>query len=147
MHATCAGCGRGFEAQRKTARYCGSNCRVRAHRGTVAPIRAADPPDSTPPAVAEPRSPDPDPEGVDQELVAAARRELVAAGRLDSVLGQQALQLAARMCSAAPETGSAFAALSRELRAVMAEAVSDGEAQDDPVNDIDARRARKAAGA
>lgn len=72
---------------------------------------------------------------------AATRAELEAAGRLDSMLGQVALLLAERMCEF--DTGSGTAALSKELRAVMATAVQGAPAAADPVDELRARRDRK----
>jgi len=119
---TCASCGRQFEAQRSTARYCGSTCRSRAHRAPVVSVGQANP------------------------LREAVRQELEAAGRLETVLGQQALMLADRL-AAQGDTGSAVAALSRELRAVMEAALADAPAAADALDELAERRRRKAAGA
>ena len=105
-----------------------------------------------PPAPTEPSSepeqpsePAPSPDDV-PPLVAATRRELQAADRLDSVAGQQALKLAERMYGLF-DTGSAIAALSRELRAAMAEALKDAPRAGDSLDELAERRRRKAAGA
>lgn len=119
MDAQCAACGVAFEAQRATAKYCGATCRKRGNRrGEVVVLAAA-------PVVG---------------LVEATRGELAAAGRLDTVLGQQALTLAERITNPR-DTGSAIAALSRELSRVMAEAVK-GAAAADPLDELRARRDR-----
>jgi hypothetical protein len=89
---------------------------------------------------------DVDPASARPELVAAIEAELEAAGRLDTALGRQALRLAQRMHSEF-DTGSAIAALSRELRATMAEALKDATPVADPLDELAARRSRKAAGA
>lgn len=101
MDVTCAVCSKPFEAQNSRARYCSSTCRSRGNRAGLK--QAQDAPKS------------------DSGLVEATRRELEAAGRVDTALGQQALELAARLVSPL-STGAAVGALSKELRAVMAEA-------------------------
>jgi hypothetical protein len=131
----CAECGDPFEAKRSTAKYCGTTCRSRASVNrtsgkTVTPRRV------TPP-VELPVSP---------SLVESASRELEAAGRLDTVLGQQALLLAAQM-AAAKGSGSAAAALSRELRAVMDAALAGAPKAADSLDELAKRRERKASGA
>ncbi len=124
----CVVCGRPFQALRSTARYCDATCRQRAKRaGGVSPVAAL----PEPPTDAEP------------DLVAATRRELVRAKREDSVLGQQALALALRLSTGAADTGSAVASLSKELRAVMAEAMQGVPAAPDALDELMERRRRK----
>jgi hypothetical protein len=115
----CAICARPFEAKTNAARYCGSTCRNRKARGS-APIAET---------VAE--------------LPARTREQLDAVGRLNSVLGQQALRLAEQICV---ETGSSLAALNRELRATMAEALDGVPAAADPLDELKARREARRAG-
>lgn len=130
MRRNCDACGREYEARRKDSRTCGSTCRNRKARG-AAPASKGD--------------------GCDNSLVAATRRELEAARKLDTMLGQQALALAARMSGT--ETTGGIAALSRELRTVMAAAVGaipaapPAPGQGDGVDELRARRdAKRAAG-
>lgn len=136
MIKTCAHCGTAFEARTARARYCGSTCRARASEkakrdgATPAPMPVA-PVQSAPSAGG---------------LVDAVRRELEAAQRLDSFLGQQALGLAARI-GAGSDTGSAVAALSKELRAVMDAALADAPKAADALDELSERRRRKASGA
>ena len=73
-------------------------------------------------------------------LVEAVRRELTDAGRLDTALGQQALALAERMAEA---SGAAMAALSKELRSVMATATQGATAAVDLLDELKLRRDRK----
>jgi len=94
---SCEFCGVDYEARRQSARFCSDRCRQRLRRAPVA-------------AGAAPTTPG--------EVVDATRRELVAAGMLDTTLGRLALILAARMESPA-ETDSSVASVSREFRAVM----------------------------
>jgi hypothetical protein len=63
---------------------------------------------------------------------------------LDSTAGQAALALARRIDDGA-ESSAGLAALSRELRAALAEALSRVESQGDALDDLRARReARRA---
>lgn len=101
---TCVACGTTFQAGSPRARYCSAKCRKRGSRAGAGSIAKLDP--------VEP---------CDQGLVDVTRRELERAGAVDSVLGQQALELARRITSPMSTAGS-VATLSRELRAVMIEA-------------------------
>jgi hypothetical protein len=78
-------------------------------------------------------------------LYATTRQKLEAVDRVDTVAGQQALTLAARMSSPS-ETGAAIASLSRQLSVVMAEALAGATVAADPVDELGARRERKYAG-
>lgn len=79
-------------------------------------------------------------------LVVQTERELDAAGVRDSVLGQTALRLAEKLAGNF-DTGSAMASLSREFRAVMAQALSDGTKKSDSIDELAARRMQRASGA
>lgn len=107
--ATCDApdCGNEFEPKRSTARYCSATCRQRAARAR----RAA----------ADERFVPTDPDTGDAEhgLVRAVRKELEAAGALETVAGQLALQLARRIAN--PEEAG-LSALSKELRSLLEEA-------------------------
>jgi hypothetical protein len=78
-------------------------------------------------------------------LAAATQAELDRAGRLGSAVGQAALALARRIDASQGETGSALAALVREHRATLAEAVKDAEVAADPLDELRNRRERKLA--
>src|SRR5690242_5459327 len=87
--------------------YCSEVCSKRARRAAkVVPLKAE----------SEPGQPG---QGV---LSASIRSELQRAGRESSALGTSALTLAARIDSG-QENGSALAALNRELRATLGEAL------------------------
>lgn len=122
MLRKCDTCGREYEARRKDSRTCSPTCRKRRGRG------------------AKPAS---DSDGlVEKPLVVATRRELEAAGELDTRLGQQALALAERMSGS--ETNAGIAALSRELCAVMAAATgSKAPGQKAKADYIDELRVRR----
>ncbi len=122
---TCTACGDSLEGRPGKTRFCDATCRKRGSRRPEPPA-SADAPD-------------------DGGLVEALRRELVDAGRLDTALGQQALALAVKLASPF-DTGSAMAAVSRELRAVREEALRGAEQVADPLDELRLRRDAKRAG-
>jgi hypothetical protein len=129
----CAVCRVPFEAQRVAAKYCSPRCRVRATRARAAGQ------DGTAVSVAEPSPATP--AGVEAAITA----ELAAAGRTATSSGQSALALARRIDAGAGEPGSALAAMVRELRAALADAVKDGQAVANPLDELRARRERSRA--
>jgi hypothetical protein len=132
----CEQCQKSFEAKSRTAVYCGVSCRVRAHQARKNAGVTAEKPELAPVAALPVK---------ESALVAATRRELEEAGKIDSVAGQLALELAAKACSPA-DTGSAKAAVSKELRAVMAEALADVAKKADGLDELASRRLQKASG-
>jgi len=77
-------------------------------------------------------------------LETAARAELAAVGRAETLAGGVVLALARRIDQAGPDdTGSGFAALTKELRASLAAAVAGAEEEDDPVDQVRKQRERK----
>lgn len=125
MRRECAVCSAPFEAQRPQAKYCGDTCRQRAKRGGLAQSRTAAP---------RPAS--------DSGLLEAVRAELEGAGRLDTVAGQHALELANRIVNA-PGMNTGVAALSKQLQAVLAEALRNSGQSVNPLDELRARRDRK----
>lgn len=141
MRKTCEVCPTEFEAKRASAKYCSERCKKRAqrrHGGGMAakvlplPAELTSEPTPTPAVVGS--------------VAAATMAELASAGRPETAVGQAALALARRIDHAAAETGSALAALVREHRAALAEAVRDAEGKADPLDELQARRGRKLAG-
>lgn len=136
MTRACAWCGGSFEAVRSTAKYCSSSCRAKASnavkRGGPAAPKAAPAPVADLP--------------VRNTLAEAVRNELEAAERLETFLGAQAVALAGRI-DAGGDTGSAVAALSKELRAVMDAALAGAPKAADALDELANRRRRKASGA
>lgn len=130
MLRKCDSCGIAFNTSRASARFCTDRCRQRGKRAPKPPTTRDIPVEL--------------PEDV-SDLLEVTKRDLAVAGRLDSILGQQAVALAARM-SSRHETGAALASLSRELRAVMVEALAGAERATTWVDEMAARRARRAAG-
>ena len=106
MRRSCDHCGVEYEAKTARSKYHATKCRVAAGEAR----RHA-------PVVEFPRREDDRPGG----LVASVRATLDAVDRANSPLGQSALLLAAQV-EAGGHTGSALAALNRELRATLAEA-------------------------
>lgn len=132
MTRNCDRCGTPYQAQRPQSRFCSSRCRVAAGKArnegrpeSLAPV--TDLPAPQPGAIAD-----------------AVRVELEAAGRDSTSLGRQALSLAQRIDSA-QDTGSAVAALHRELRATMAEAMAGAAVAADRIDELKARRERRGA--
>ena len=130
LKRTCAHCGEEFIAKRPTAKYCGTTCRTRATRAresgaTAAPIVPAD-------------------HGFDEVpsgLIEVTRRTLDDSGVLDTVSGQSALLLAARLGSN-HETGAAMAALSKQLEALVASALA-SVSRADRMDEVTRRRDEK----
>lgn len=77
----------------------------------------------------------------------ATRDELTKGGRLDSALGQQALVLADQVDAGAEMTGSALAAVAKELRTTLAEAMRSATMVKDPIDELRERRERRRRGA
>ena len=127
MQRNCAVCDAPFEAQRYQAKYCGDTCRKRAQRGGIAGKS-----ETTAAEVNRPVS----------GLVDAVTAELEAAGKVNSVAGQHALELANRIASA-PAMSTGVAALSKQLQSVLAEALRGSGQVADPVDDLKARRDAK----
>jgi len=127
MQRNCAVCDVPFEAQRYQAKYCGDTCRKRAQRGGIAGKTES---------VAPP---------VDRKvagLIDAVTAELEAAGKANSVAGQHALELASRIVNA-PGMNTGVAALSKQLQAVLAEALRGATHAANPLDELRARRDRK----
>jgi endogenous inhibitor of DNA gyrase (YacG/DUF329 family) len=139
MKKNCSTCGDYFDAKRSTAKYCSDRCRVQAQRkgagGTVVAFGVAQSPPAEPRAAREAGP-----------LETAARAELEAVGRAETLAGAQVLALARRLDAAgADETGSSYAALSKELRAALVVAVAGAEQAADPIDELRKQRDRKRA--
>lgn len=131
MQRNCEACGRSYEAKRKTSRYCSSLCRTRVSRaGGGKPQITAVPSPKT--------GENADRSDHDQTqplagFAATVERELREAGRLDTVLGQLALDLAERTFSR-HNTGAMVASMSKEFRTVMAAAMEGAKVEKDPID-------------
>jgi len=114
MLKPCGRCGKQFEAKRSTAKYCGSTCRsqaslIRGEGGEVVPLNIV--PAATPPDASE------------TGLIAVTRDALTMAKVIDTVPGQSALILAARI-TAGQDTGSAMSSMVKQLAASVSEALA-----------------------
>lgn len=127
MRKHCTVCSAEFEAKRNTAKYCSRRCSVRASR------------QPKPAASAQPQMP-PDP---DAELWTATLAELDAAGRVNSASGRAALLLARRLDMQVVDSGSSLAAMVREHRTALADAVKGSGRAANPMDELRARRERK----
>lgn len=117
MTVTCQACGKPIEAQRSTRKFCDDRCKKQHQRGA--------------------KEDTPAPSG----LVRAVTKDLTAAGVLDTPAGQQALDLATRMVhGSAKDTGSAYAAMSRELSRALQEAKSEMQEQGDFLDELAEKR-------
>lgn len=114
---TCEVCGVEFEGTSR-ARFCGGTCRKRNHDRGQTP--------GTP--------------GLSEQV----RRELERLGRMDSLEGAQALQVAERMESPT-ESGSAVAALSRDLSRLIQAVRASSAPVEDEVGSARRKRAEKVA--
>lgn len=136
MLRPCDTCGSPYEARSKRSRFCSNVCRAK-NKGRPKTERQAEAIVSAFFGTG----------GRDTEVVEAIRAELVAADLAESYLGRTALTLAAALSQ--PDTGSAKASLSRELRTVMDELLSRArrvESSTDGTRDeLAARRAMRVA--
>lgn len=145
MEASCARCAQTFSTSSRRARFCSPKCRTQATRarakGETETLAIPAKPKPKPKRTRKPAAPETDaPVGA----LGAVLAELRAAGRLDSSAGQAAVALARRIDDGA-ESSSGLAALTREMRAAMAEALSRVEASGDALDELRARReARRA---
>ena len=133
MLRTCEHCGKDFQAQSSRARFCSSSCRGRARRAkgkpTATVIRVA---------VDEPAR-----EPV-ESVFDAVRAELVEAKALDSSAGRAALVLASMVDQATVLGGSGAAALVKELRATLSEALKSKPQAVSLVDELRNRREQRA---
>lgn len=126
MQRACDSCGTDYEAKRPTSRYCSTKCRNRAARAGVSKPRI--------------HAESSDPIVITTTVADQVRREL---GQiLESSAGQMALSLAHRL-DAAVDTGSAMAAVARELRTIMGELLGTVADVADPIDELKAARERR----
>ena len=131
MQRNCDVCQNHYEAKRPNSKFCSDTCRKRAQRApeiVTAPLVAVD----FNPASAG-------------ALYAATLRELEACEQVESSLGQTALLLARRLDDTPMDTGSSVAALVREHRATLQEAVERGTIAADPLDQLSIRRRERLA--
>lgn len=128
MQRPCAICGKPFEAERSSAKFCGPTCRKRASRKSEA---------TAPPPLAEVRTlPTRKPETpvpVTESLYDTCLAEL--GDSAGTSMGRAALLIAKRLDDGLDTSGSAVASLSKELSRLMdlARPVEVADAEDDPI--------------
>ena len=139
MAEVVSGCGKTFAARSNRARYCSDRCRKRAQRaggvGEVVELPAK----VGQVAGSALASPGP--------VEAATVEALMAADRLETPHGAMALSLARRMDEPGLDTGSALAAVSRQLDAILTVALRGAGAASAPQqlqDELAARRAKHA---
>lgn len=148
MEIACAECGNAFEAKRDTARYCSTTCRVRAHRKkgpklpadvkTALAERSRTAEEAGPEVVTGRVVIDDEPEV--EGVAAATRKALRDGGVLFTPRGQSAMVLAQRLDAPMLDTGSAVAALVKQLEATLATAL---EGQAEEVDELEELRRRR----
>jgi hypothetical protein len=117
--------------------YCDAKCRGRAYAA-----RKASTPEVTELSVAAPPAHDPDSEPT---LLDVVRRELVAAERLNTIDGMQAVTLVKRMLDPL-STASAVATLNKELTVVLGRALEGiKKPEPDLLDELEQRRLQKIA--
>ena len=136
MTKTCESCGGDYSPRSSRARFCSDKCRSRARyrREVLKQPETLAAPKAKPKRTAKAK-----PEAVPTGALGAVLDELQAAGRLQSSAGQAAVALARRIDDGA-ESSAGLAALTREMRAAMAEALSRAEATGDALDELRARR-------
>jgi hypothetical protein len=121
MSKLCGACGR--ELPTRQRKWCDETCRKRGQRAGVAG------------SVSEmPVKPG--------RVEKATRSQLEAADRLDTPAGASALVLAAKL-DRGGDTGSAIAALVRELRSALVDALEDVTSSMDPVDRLQQQRLKR----
>jgi hypothetical protein len=137
VRRSCDICGTRYEAKRGTSRYCSGACRKRAQRENKSrPASVTSLSSGTSPGT--PKA---------GELVTRVEKQLQDAGRLETYLGQAALDLARRIEGNPGAPLSQAAAAHRELRAAVTEAVKGAKAAKSALeqhrDEVAERRARR----
>ena len=147
MLITCASCSTDFDARSSRARFCSSKCRTQAHyRRTKLGIPETRDPKPAPKAPAKRRKAQVDDSPIGTlGTLGAVIAELTDAGRLNTSAGQAAVALASRI-DAGAESSSGLAALTREMRAAMAEATANVAQAGDALDELRAKREARRAG-
>lgn len=143
MTVACANCGKEFGAQRKTAKYCTSKCRVAATRARQRDAAPAPRREGATVIALAPisESSSPNAEG----FFAATMRTLEEVDRAGSYQGMSALFAARILDSGVQDSMSSMATMLREYKASMRDALEGVAVVDDPVDSLLARRAERAA--
>ena len=125
MTRTCEMCGKPFETKRPDAKTCSSTCRVRLSRsgGSAPKLRVVVPMEDRPTRGGS--------------LLGSVVVALEEAKALETPAGRLAVSLATRIDDPeSNDSGSAVASLSRELRAVLGEALARSSKSASPLDEI-----------
>jgi hypothetical protein len=137
VERSCDFCGRSYEAQRSSSRFCCSSCRVRSHVGETPASDASGGEVVAMPAAAP----------VVGAVEEATRRELEAAGRAETALGEAALLLARDLDVSRPGATAAKASCVKQLAATLEGALAGAVKTVDPLEELKAaRESKRAAG-
>lgn len=131
MQRSCEACGASYDAQRPSSRFCSDRCRKRTARANG----------SKPKPASSPSSPELE-QAPDTAIADHVASEL--GDQLQTAAGQMAVALARRL-DANVDTGSAMAAVARELRSVLTELLGNAPTAADPIDELRARRDRRPA--
>jgi ABC-type transporter Mla subunit MlaD len=143
MERDCDRCGQTFAPASKRGRFCSVKCRTQATRA-----RATGQPESIAAKPKRTRKPKADAQVEPDSPIGtlgAVITELTDAGRLNTSAGQAAVALASRI-DAGAESSSGLAALTREMRAAMAEATANVAQAGDALDELRAKREARRAG-
>ena len=138
MERPCDVCGTPYTATRASSRFCSERCKKRAQRAPA--TQRSDKRRQARPNAAVVSIPQPD---VTAGVAESTRRKLDGMGRLDTPLGQATMVLAHRLDDPRGDTGSAVAAMARQLQATLSAATADVRPAGDLLTELRARRDRK----
>lgn len=137
MERRCVRCDRPFSAKRSSAKYCGSSCRGMASQeraragGEVVDLSSRSVATEFAQALLGGM---PDNTGERPRVYRMVEQRLSVAKKLETTGGQQALFLAFRLENSQGDTGSAIAALSRELDRVLTMVLDDVKTEPDALD-------------
>jgi hypothetical protein len=135
---TCAACGSSFSARSPRARFCREPaCRRQRERARKRAKRVGAPVE---PEIVQPVAAAPRPAG---GVFAATLSALQQAGRVATPAAQIAIALSVRIDHGAEDTGSSLAALSREHRAALGQALEGAGRESSPLDEIKAQRQKR----
>jgi hypothetical protein len=137
MLRTCDRCGKPYEARRRDSRWCGSTCRDAQSKRPIAPVAqiATHAIQAKSDSMSDPSAKSP--------MAVAVEAELSAAGRLNTAKGWMVMAAVERLSNSGLDTASGFAAVLREARACLDDALASGAVADDPLEELRARRAKR----
>jgi hypothetical protein len=131
----CVQCHGRFTAKRDTAKYCSGRCRQRAHAAKDMPAPPPERREAAPLVALPPKEPN------ENGILAVTLRELRAADRLDTPMGQATVLIARILDSGIQDTGSSIAALIRQYDASLSKALDGARTVESPLERV--RRERE----